>query len=320
MSFFERMTRFLNGSVGNNLQNNPEDVRSIKKNLKTIGYYNEEFDNGYLTRPMDIAIRNFQTDFGLKVDGKLYPGGETEREITNKLNDRRTDANTIFNQKNDVIRQNGFGIGQDTSTKTFKERKIQPIKEEQSNIPVEYDATGRMIRPEKDLAVKRKEERPVLPPPTSDPVDKKEMQKILEYDPNKGGGDFHSFLKYGLEPKNIAGQAEKEAQKIFPKHKGVEDESDAFRHALGSYIMTKRYGSKAAKTILDRHERAPGQNLSPTDTDMGLLQDLYNNRVGIDAALDPKNQNREPVEVIKELYDSGKLQTRPFVLKPATRK
>lgn len=84
-------------------------------------------------------------------------------------------------------------------------------------------------------------------------------------------------------------------------------------------MMTKRYGAVAAKQILDRHERAPGQNLSPSDTEMGMLQDLYNNRVGRDAALDPKNEDREPVEVIKELYAAGKLQTRPFLLKPKTR-
>lgn len=95
--------------------------------------------------------------------------------------------------------------------------------------------------------------------------------------------------------------------------------SDAFRHSLGSYMMTKRYGSQASKRILDRHERAPGQNLSPNDTEMGMLQDLYNNRVGRDAALDPENRDRDPVEVIKELYDAGKLQTRPFRLKPKKR-
>ena len=79
--------------------------------------------------------------------------------------------------------------------------------------------------------------------------------------------------------------------------------------------MTQRYGDKAAKKILDRHERAPGQNLSPRDKDGGMLQDLYNNKIGRDAALDLKNKDRDPVEVIKELYEDKRLQTRPFLIK-----
>ena len=44
------------------------------------------------------------------------------------------------------------------------------------------------------------------------------------------------------------------------------------------------------------------------------LQDLYNNKVGIDAALDLKNKGRDPVQVINELFTSKKLQERPFRL------
>jgi len=154
-----------------------------------------------------------------------------------------------------------------------------------------------------------------LPSPTTKLVDKEEMQKILDYDPNKGGGDLHSLLKYGFEPDKIARQAEKEAQKLFPDQKGFQDESDAFRHALGSYLMTQKYGPEAAKKILDRHERSPAGGLSPRDTDESLLQDLYNNRVGIEAALNPSNKNGDPVQIIYELYEEGKLQTRPFRLK-----
>jgi len=141
------------------------------------------------------------------------------------------------------------------------------------------------------------------------------MHKILEYDPNKGGGDLRSFLKHGFEPDEIAKDAEKKAQELFPDQKGFADDSDAFRHTLGSYMMTKKNGEKNAKDILDRHERSPSAGLSPGDSDETRLQDLYNNRVGRDAAIDPKNKDRDPVEVVKQLYKQGKIQTRPFRLK-----
>lgn len=176
---------------------------------------------------------------------------------------------------------------------------------------IQYDATGRMIR---TWDKEEDQNEGFLPPPTRKPVNKGRMEKLLEYDPNKGGGDFHSLLRYGPEPRWIALDAEKEANKRFPNAKGFADESDAFRHALGSYMMTKKYGAIDSKKILDRHERSPGSGISREDNDETRLQDLYNNRIGRDAALDIKNKDRDPVEVVKELYRGGKLQTRPFVL------
>lgn len=154
-----------------------------------------------------------------------------------------------------------------------------------------------------------------IQPPTDQPVDRKNMHKILDFDMNKGGGDFRSFIQFGMKPDEIARKAEKEAEKIFPKARGFEDESDAFRHALGAYLISQEIGPDNAKKVLDRHERFPMSGLSPRDTEMGMLQDLYNNGVGIEAAKKPENKNRDPVEVIQELYRSGRLQTRPFNLK-----
>lgn len=285
MSLFSAFTDFLNGPVGNGLANDPADVRTAKTHMEQLGVFEDREKNGFITRELDGAIRNFQRSKGLRVDGQMMPGGETER--------------TVFQ----------------TLEKRDPEQFFAPSSSR------EVDATGRRIRSDEKLySSDFYNNTRVLPLPTSEYIDKEKLQKILDYDPNKGGGDFFSFLKHGFEPRKISGQAEEEAQKIFPRQKGFEDESDAFRHALGSYMITKRYGSKAAKQILDRHERAPRLKLSPTDTEMGMLQDLYNNRVGQDAALDSKNEGRDPVEVIKELYDAGKLQTQPFRLKPKNRR
>ena len=40
---------------------------------------------GYMDRPLDEALRNYQADRGVRVDGYLNPGGETGREIDTDL-------------------------------------------------------------------------------------------------------------------------------------------------------------------------------------------------------------------------------------------
>ena len=157
--------------------------------------------------------------------------------------------------------------------------------------------------------------------PTEEPISERDAYLIFDYEPNKGGGDLGSLWKYGFEGYEIAQDAGKKAQRLLPKDSkgqklsGYEDDQDAFRHALGSYLLTKYYGAAVAKDITDRHERGPSGGLSPSDRTEGLLQDLYNNRVGREAALKKENMNRRPEEVIMDLYRNNKLQTRPFLLK-----
>lgn len=102
---------------------------------------------------------------------------------------------------------------------------------------------------------------------------------------------------------------------MLPEFRGTNDDQDAVRHALGSFLLTRRYGAKDAKQILDGHERRPNSGLSKKGTPGAALQDLYNNRVGREAAMDPKYKGMPPDQVILELYRAGKLQTRPFKLK-----
>ncbi len=157
--------------------------------------------------------------------------------------------------------------------------------------------------------------------PTNEPISEKEAYLIFDYEPNKGGGDFGSLFNYGLDGKYIADEAGETAGRLLPRDSngkrfsGYEDDQDAFRHALGSYLLTQRFDAESAKDITDRHERSPSGGFSPADRTEGLLQDLYNNRVGREAALNAKYKGRDPADVIMELYRSNKLQTRPFVLK-----
>lgn len=118
MGFFENLAGFLKGVVGNNRDNDLEDVLSVKRGLSEAGYYDltrAPEPHGYITKEMDDGIRRFQQDNGLRVDGYLLPGGETENALR-----RRTSG-------------------------ALQDRKAHSMAAK----PVEYDATGRMIPPGK---------------------------------------------------------------------------------------------------------------------------------------------------------------------------
>ncbi|MFD2205505.1 DUF6973 domain-containing protein [Kiloniella antarctica] len=115
-----------------------------------------------------------------------------------------------------------------------------------------------------------------LPLPTSEPVNKEQYYRFLNYDPDNGSGDVGNFLSYG-DPRDIIKVAEETARRLLPKGKGYDDAQDAVRHALGSYLLAKRYGVKGAKEITDGHERMSfplGYVGLDDDNDQSELQDL----------------------------------------------
>lgn len=60
-----------------------EDVLAVKKDLGRSGYYDEP-DYGltpYPDKSLFEGIRAFQKDNGLKIDGVMKPGGETETAL-----------------------------------------------------------------------------------------------------------------------------------------------------------------------------------------------------------------------------------------------
>lgn len=72
----------IGGSVGNRMRNAAEDILKVRDSLLRMGYgAAEQLGNTILTRDMDNAIKEFQKDNNLKVDGILKPGGETESRI-----------------------------------------------------------------------------------------------------------------------------------------------------------------------------------------------------------------------------------------------
>ncbi len=99
--------------------------------------------------------------------------------------------------------------------------------------------------------------------------------------------------------------AEESTKKLF-KDNFRNDESDAFRHAVWSGLLTKKLGREKAQLFLDSHESSP--NSPPEEVDM----DKFNNSKGISMAEElTKNKkfSRENLEkdVLKALGE-GKLK------------
>jgi|GEM_PF-2469291 len=75
----------LSGPVGESGENRPEDVAKVEALLGASGHLDLDATGGptgYFGARTDQAVRNFQKDHGLKVDGRLNPDGESIGELT----------------------------------------------------------------------------------------------------------------------------------------------------------------------------------------------------------------------------------------------
>jgi hypothetical protein len=75
-------------TVGNGFKNVPRDVETVKRALGGLGYLPEDpFDrpSGFIEESTTAAIKGFQGDNGLKIDGWLRPGGETEAALNSAI-------------------------------------------------------------------------------------------------------------------------------------------------------------------------------------------------------------------------------------------
>lgn len=88
MPLFSEIAEFISATVGNQRHNKPEDVRQVKSALNNLGYFGftkQPEPHGYITQEMDRSIKGYQKDKGLRVDGWLKPGGETEAALLKDL-------------------------------------------------------------------------------------------------------------------------------------------------------------------------------------------------------------------------------------------
>ena len=76
----------LGDRVGDGLPNNPQDILWLKRALSRLGRYNDRGDaHPFIDRALANAITGYQRDRGLRRDGLLNPGGETECAICVEL-------------------------------------------------------------------------------------------------------------------------------------------------------------------------------------------------------------------------------------------
>jgi len=68
-------------SVGNNLKNNISDILKVKLLFSKVGAKLDDVHSPYIDASLDKAIKKFQKDRNLKIDGKISPNGETIQEL-----------------------------------------------------------------------------------------------------------------------------------------------------------------------------------------------------------------------------------------------
>lgn len=74
----------LESRVGNNLENRKEDIFQVKRVFEHLGLFDfssKPEPHGYITRSLDEAIKTYQKNNALRIDGKMYPKGETEKHL-----------------------------------------------------------------------------------------------------------------------------------------------------------------------------------------------------------------------------------------------
>ncbi|NVK20145.1 MAG: hypothetical protein HWE30_15715 [Methylocystaceae bacterium] len=143
---------------------------------------------------------------------------------------------------------------------------------------------------------------------TDEPMSPYDAYEEFDFDP-RGDGQKMFGVKNPIDGGRAyldANTANEVTSKLFKGVKPHNNEADAFRHAYWSYLMTQNIGADKAKHAGNSHE------ITEENTEGERLMDLYNNRIGRQLALDPKNKGRPAEEVIREAIKDGKLRTSPF--------
>lgn len=94
------MFRQITGTIGNMMQNLNDDVLQVKSALERLGRFDfasKPEPHSYVTKELDGSIREYQRDRGLKIDGWMRPGGETERSLSRDLQDKARKGSFLQN-------------------------------------------------------------------------------------------------------------------------------------------------------------------------------------------------------------------------------
>jgi len=125
--FFSEIIRggLIQKSVGNNLENAGDDVLAVKSRLSALDAFETSNDlepHGIMTRDLDRSVKRFQREKGLKVDGLLFPNGETENALTQ------------------ARKQRGIGVALDVVSGGMKLKEIQHLNNTLSSLENEKNS------------------------------------------------------------------------------------------------------------------------------------------------------------------------------------
>jgi len=138
------------------------------------------------------------------------------------------------------------------------------------------------------------------------------------FDPDMRGDIWNATARaYGLTMIFVKSKADSLTRKLFGTV-GNDDAADAFRHAYGSYLLTKLVGANAAKRITDGHEAKPFRSYLDENAHGStgqILMDLLNNRIGRAIFRSQGGNSQKPEKLIMDALRAGKLQVRPFKIR-----
>lgn len=118
------------GSVGPDLENDPDDVRSVATNLWSLGYAGsrEAAETGEWNDALETNVREYQRANGLTIDGLARPGGETEHSLNgNSWGGNSSNTAPQFSARdegNDLPQ--GFGEAHDSAEAGFRNVAQRP--------------------------------------------------------------------------------------------------------------------------------------------------------------------------------------------------
>lgn len=245
MGVFDVFTDFLKGSVGNNLANDPQDIKNTKRNLERAGFFKDDTENDFLTKTLDAGIRTYQRNKNLKEDGTLFPGGETERSLFETLTG--LSAHHVFGAaQNENTGHVGFGGNisgmlerktPETGKRLVREKENRKTPESDfantssNDKPVDYDATGRMIRQKINTESQFKIPSAAEKPPENTAASKEKIdRKLLDFIGRLESSDNYNVIAGGQE-KPLTKMTVKEIRKL---QKDLEDKG-ANSTAVGRY-------------------------------------------------------------------------------------
>ena len=143
------------------------------------------------------------------------------------------------------------------------------------------------------------------------PVDPDEMFEKCDFDPNGPSEEINALLNPAdsMVALKVRDEAFARTQAEYHTVRTDLGEANAFQHAYGSYVLSKKIGESEAKKFGDAHERNTSYPIGDT------LKDLHNNEVGRRLARDPNNGLEDATKAIKDAIARGELRIDEFKVK-----